>query len=260
MGAGSSIIARMMVQSGPRGTRPMPISGSKKVKAPIGDVHDNLAAMAPATRIEGHNSGPSSPKALVVDVEVVEKVAEPKNWQIYSLLTMAPKVYYHNDEYFLIKFKSIIDRDEVLYSGPHMMHNRPVIVIVWEADFDLNKEVFRIILLWLKLSGIPLSYWSLKSLRRIGSALCKPVYVDYCTTNMYKHGSYFLCENLVIMDITKPLPQSVKLFYHNGRVFEQDILYEQKAIYYVKCLQVGHNCQAKAGRQPNQGRGLKSRL
>lgn len=97
---------------------------------------------------------------------------------------MAPKVYYHNDEYFLIKFKSIIDRDEVLYSGPHMMHNRPVIVIVWEADFDLNKEVFRIIPLWLKLSGIPLSYWSLKSLRRIGSALCKPVYVDYCTTNM----------------------------------------------------------------------------
>lgn len=87
MGAGSSIISRMMVQSGPRGTRPLPISGSKKVKAPIGDVHDNLAAMAPATLIEGHNLGPSSPKALVVDVEVVEKVAEPKNWQIYSLLT-----------------------------------------------------------------------------------------------------------------------------------------------------------------------------
>lgn len=68
-----------------------------------------------------------------------------------------PKVYYHNDGYFLVKFQNIADRR---YSRPHMMQNRPVIVKVWEADFDLNKEVLRMIPLRIKLPGIPYSYWS----------------------------------------------------------------------------------------------------
>lgn len=39
-----------------------------------------------------------------------------------------PKLYYHNDGYFLVRFNSSDDKNELLYSGPHMMHTKPIIV------------------------------------------------------------------------------------------------------------------------------------
>ncbi|KAG5620750.1 hypothetical protein H5410_005968 [Solanum commersonii] len=54
-----------------------------------------------------------------------------------------PEVYYHNDGYFLVRFSSLDDRNEVLYSGPHMLNNKPIIVKVWSADFNFNKEVLQ---------------------------------------------------------------------------------------------------------------------
>ncbi|KAF3670715.1 hypothetical protein FXO37_08401 [Capsicum annuum] len=110
------------------------------------------------------------------------------------------------------------------------------------------------ILLGLKLPGLPLSYWSLNSLSRIGSDLGKPVYADNCTTNV---DCISYARILVIMDITKPLPQSIKVFDHNGGVVEHDIVYEWKPTYCDKYLQVGHNCQAKVKQQKNKEEGAK---
>lgn len=50
-----------------------------------------------------------------------------------------PKIYYHNDGYFIVKFQSIEDRDEVLYSGPHTINNKPVITKLWCVDFNFNE-------------------------------------------------------------------------------------------------------------------------
>lgn len=65
---------------------------------------------------------------------------------------------------------------------------------------------------------------------------------------------------LVIVDITKPLPQLVKLFDHNERVFKQYIAYEWKPTYCAKYLQVGHNCLTKAAQQLNQEEGAKGQI
>ncbi|KAM3337402.1 hypothetical protein P3S68_031727 [Capsicum galapagoense] len=58
------------------------------------------------------------------------------NWNYIA----KPKVYYHNDGYFLVKFGSAEDRDEVMYAGPHMMNNKPIIVKAWKPEFDLRHE------------------------------------------------------------------------------------------------------------------------
>ncbi|KAH0636028.1 hypothetical protein KY290_036423 [Solanum tuberosum] len=55
-----------------------------------------------------------------------------------------PKVYYHNDGYFLVKFTTLEDRDEVFYAGPHMLNKKPIIVKIWTPDFDFTKEVDKI--------------------------------------------------------------------------------------------------------------------
>lgn len=41
----------------------------------------------------------------------------------------------------MVKFNFTDDIDEVLYSAPHILNNRPIIMKVWYADFDFNKEV-----------------------------------------------------------------------------------------------------------------------
>ncbi|XP_033509708.1 uncharacterized protein [Nicotiana tomentosiformis] len=146
------------------------------------------------------------------------------NWNY----TAKPKVYYHNEGFFRIKFGSIADRDEVLFSGPHTMNNRPVIVRIWEADFDFNKEVLRMIPLWIKMLNLPLSYWSMDSLSRIGSVLGRPIYADECTTNVDR-VSY--ARMLIEIDVTKPLPDSIKARDPMGKAFDQEIKYDWKPTY-----------------------------
>lgn len=52
-----------------------------------------------------------------------------------------PKVYYPNDGYFAARLNSMDDRNELLHSGPHMKNTKPIIIKVWSADLDFNKEV-----------------------------------------------------------------------------------------------------------------------
>ncbi|KAF3670379.1 putative protein DOWNSTREAM OF FLC-like [Capsicum annuum] len=57
-----------------------------------------------------------------------------------------PKIYYHNNDYLLVKFASMDDRNDLLYSRPHILNNRPIILKARSANFDLNKE--DIVQLW----------------------------------------------------------------------------------------------------------------
>lgn len=82
-----------------------------------------------------------------------------------------PKVYYYNDGYFLVGFANMGDRNKVLYSGPHMLNNRPIIVNVWSLEFDFNNEVLKTVTIWVKYPNLPLSCWSMDSLSRISSGL-----------------------------------------------------------------------------------------
>ncbi|XP_075087806.1 uncharacterized protein LOC142169792 [Nicotiana tabacum] len=67
-----------------------------------------------------------------------------------------PKIYFHNDGYF----------------------------VVWSADFDFNKEVLQIIPVWVKYPNLPLNCWGAKSLSRISSGLGIPLYADACTAQL----------------------------------------------------------------------------
>ncbi|XP_019246473.1 PREDICTED: uncharacterized protein LOC109226128 [Nicotiana attenuata] len=146
-----------------------------------------------------------------------------------------PKVYYHNDGFFVVRFKNEEERNEVLYSGPCTIQNRPVITKAWTTDFDFNEEVLKTLPLWVKLPNLPLNCWGMDSLSRIGSGLGIPMYADECTTKV-ERISY--ARILVEMDITKPLPTKII-------VKDPSVVYDWKPTYCSTCLQLGHNCQTK---------------
>ncbi|KAG5632415.1 hypothetical protein H5410_004132 [Solanum commersonii] len=148
-----------------------------------------------------------------------------------------PKVYYHNDGYFLVRFANLDDRNKVLYSGPHLLNNRPIIVKVWSLEFDFNKEVLQIVPIWVKYPNLPLSCWSMDSLSRISSGLGEPLYADECTTKVDKIS---FARVLVEMDEARELPRKLK-------VEDPTVQYEWVPDYYAKCMQVGHKCNGKEG-------------
>ncbi|KAG5620014.1 hypothetical protein H5410_005232 [Solanum commersonii] len=158
-----------------------------------------------------------------------------------------PKVYYHNDGYFLVRLANLDDRNEVLYSGPHMMNNKPIIVKVWSAEFDFNKEVLQTVPIWVKYPNLPLSCWSQDSLSRISSGLGVPLYADECTTKVERIS---FARVLVEMDVARELPKKLKVEDPHGRVFEQAVQYEWIPEYCTKCMQVGHQCNKEEGNKP----------
>ncbi|KAH0664989.1 hypothetical protein KY285_026195 [Solanum tuberosum] len=128
-----------------------------------------------------------------------------------------------------------MERNEVLYSGPHMLNNRPIIVKVWSPEFDFNKEVLQTVPIC-QYPNLPLSCWSMDSLSRISSGLGEPLYADECTTKVDRIS---FARVLIEMDVTRELPRKLKVEEPNGRVFEQEVQYEWVSEYCAKCMQVG---------------------
>uniref|UniRef100_A0A0V0H2Y5 Putative ovule protein n=1 Tax=Solanum chacoense TaxID=4108 RepID=A0A0V0H2Y5_SOLCH len=134
-----------------------------------------------------------------------------------------PKIFYHNDGYFVIQLNSIEDRDEVLLSGPYTIGNRPIILKMWSENFDFKAEVLQIVPLWVRLPNLPLNCWGMDSLSRFGSALGVPLYADECTTNIERISYARL---LVEMDVTRKLPEKLKVLDLNGKLLEQAVEYD----------------------------------
>ncbi|XP_070018841.1 uncharacterized protein [Nicotiana sylvestris] len=75
-----------------------------------------------------------------------------------------------------------------------------------------------------KFPNLPLNLWSNQALSKIGSGLGKPLYADACTT-IVERISY--ARVLIEIDVTKPLPEKIKLYDPKGK----------------KCCQLGHTCK-----------------
>ncbi|XP_049360657.1 uncharacterized protein LOC125825359 [Solanum verrucosum] len=133
---------------------------------------------------------------------------------------MKPKVFYHNE-------------------GPYNIFNRPIIINPWSAEFNFKEEVLNAVPIWVKLPDLPLNWWSVSTLSKIGSGLGTPLYADACTTNIDRI-SY--ARILVEMDAAKPLPEAIKIGDPKGKIIDQKIVYDWRRVYCQKCCQVGHNC------------------
>ena len=79
-----------------------------------------------------------------------------------------PKFFLHEDGYFLVKFESLEDRNEILYSGSFTLNNRPMIVKSWTPNFNFHDEIMRVVPLWVRFPNLLLNCWGPETLSRIG--------------------------------------------------------------------------------------------
>ncbi|CAK8531877.1 unnamed protein product [Lathyrus sativus] len=158
-----------------------------------------------------------------------------KNWNFVQL----PDMYYNDESYFILRFKSFKDRDEVLLRGPYMIRNIPLLIHEWRPGFKVKDELLRTLPIWVKLPQLPIILWGDTSLNKIRSALGNPIMTDECTANRLR-VSY--ARILVEMDITKELPQTITIGDNEGEKIQQAIEYEWRPLFCSNCQKVGHSC------------------
>ncbi|XP_058762881.1 uncharacterized protein LOC131636267 [Vicia villosa] len=160
-----------------------------------------------------------------------------KFWNFVQL----PGIYYHEEGYFLLKFHSLHDRDQVQMKGPYSIHGAPMVLKEWYPKFEFKRDMLRTLPIWVKLPNLPLHYWGggAKSLGKIGSVLGTPLCTDECTANKLR-VSY--ARILVEIDVTSKQKDSIIIRDSIGRKIEHPIEYEWKPKYCEKCMKVGHNC------------------
>ena len=127
-----------------------------------------------------------------------------------------PDIFLHEEGYYIIKFKNLSDMNEILYSGPYTINNRPIILKQWCSDFDFGKGFLAEIPLWVNFPKLPLNCWGVGSLSRIASAIGVPLFADECTT---KQTRISYARMLIEVNVTKPIPQQITVMDPNGRTF-----------------------------------------
>lgn len=69
--------------------------------------------------------------------------------------SIKPQIYYHNEDYFVIRFANLEKRNQVRYTGTYTINNRPIVMKACTPDLNLHKEVLRTIPLWVKFQTFP---------------------------------------------------------------------------------------------------------
>lgn len=90
-----------------------------------------------------------------------------KFWNFIQL----SELYYHDEGYFILKFKAHKDKDLVVMRGSYTIRNMPMVLKDWSPDFDFKRDMLCTLPVWIKLLNLHLHLWSVRSLGNIGSAL-----------------------------------------------------------------------------------------
>ncbi|XP_070032704.1 uncharacterized protein [Nicotiana tomentosiformis] len=158
-----------------------------------------------------------------------------QNWNMVA----GPEVYYHKKGYYIVKFQSMADLNEVQYADPYSINNKPMILKQWCPEFDFNVEFLTELPLWVKFPSLPMNCSSLNSLSRIAIAIEVPKYADECTT---KQTRISFARMLIEVNVTKPLPDEVTVLDPLEKIFQQSVIFEWKPDYCEECLMIEHNC------------------
>ncbi|XP_058759242.1 uncharacterized protein LOC131632512 [Vicia villosa] len=153
-----------------------------------------------------------------------------------------PELYYNEEGYFLVRFKSKDERDAVLMRGPYTIFKKPVLLHEWTPNFTLKEDVPRVLPIWVIFPQLPLKFWGDKSIGKIASAIGKPLMTDECTARKLR-VSY--ARVLIEVYVTVALKEKIVIRDETEGKLTQRVDYEWKPLFCVKCNKVGHICRVK---------------
>eukprot|EP00253_Pinus_taeda_P031991 PITA_31991 len=73
--------------------------------------------------------------------------------------------------FFTVMFTNLEDKDRIFDGGPYFMASTGLYMRPWKPNFVPEKESFTQVLLWIRLFSLPIDYWGLNALKKIGDQL-----------------------------------------------------------------------------------------
>nr|XP_010917814.1 uncharacterized protein LOC105042341 [Elaeis guineensis] len=128
-------------------------------------------------------------------------------------LQYEPEAVALSEDHHLIRFQSAADCEGVLLGGPWFVADQLLAVEPWVPGFVPGVKQVRRVVVWLRLPGLPMEFWSPGMRRAIVAEAGKPVAVDEFTNNHRKAG---FAKFRVELDAGEPLKPGVLIRSDRG--------------------------------------------
>ncbi|CAN1151187.1 hypothetical protein LINPERHAP2_LOCUS18034 [Linum perenne] len=152
--------------------------------------------------------------------------------------------------FFTARFDSSEDYRRALLEGPWKIGEHYIVPRLWQEGFDPCTDTLSHTLVWVRLPGLPLEFFTETFLRRIGDKIGQLVRIDPTTLAMERGNYARIC---VRVDLSKKLLSKYKLLHKIRRVE-----YEGLHVVCFKCGIYGHTIDicpsARATETASQGK------
>jgi hypothetical protein len=135
-------------------------------------------------------------------------------------------------EYFLIYFTNEEDYTKALEDGPWLIYDHYLIAREWRPNFHPSNATIEKVVVWVRISELPIEYYDAKILHYIGNRIGKTVKVDR-NTLFQERGKY--ARVCVEVDLNKPL---LAMFELKEEVYKVE--YEGLHLLCRTCGKFGH--------------------
>ena len=137
--------------------------------------------------------------------------------------------------FFLVRFLSKEDLDNVLMKGPWFIGDQFLFIRPWEPFFKPSMANVLLIAVWIRLHELPIELYEAEVLKEIGESIGKVLRIDSYIA-MEARGRYArLC---IQIDINKPLVNTILI-----GCFEQAVSYEGIQSLCFSCGRLGHKVE-----------------
>lgn len=138
--------------------------------------------------------------------------------------------------FFTVVFSNLEDKDRVLDGGRYFLSSAGLYMRPWKVNFVPEKETFTQVPVWIRLFSLPIDYWGLATLKRIGDRL--DTFIKAAEATMQR--KYTSCARICVeMDVSGALHEGLWLEFRDEDYF-QAIDYEQIPFRCRKCHEHGH--------------------
>lgn len=153
------------------------------------------------------------------------------------------KVILHSKGYYIFKFHSVAERDNVLASGPWHFASKIIVLQPWKEGAEFFRTDCDRFPIWVKLSQIPLSYWSAEGISYIASGIGKPLFTDDITSKFDLLNFARVC---IEVNASFPFPSSINVTVLNEETLEDIIVpieveYQSRPPSCPTCKVFGHS-------------------
>ncbi|XP_072066711.1 uncharacterized protein [Arachis hypogaea] len=152
--------------------------------------------------------------------------------------------------YFMVKFDACEDREKVMLGGPWLIDGHYVAVKPWDIDFWPCEQSFGSMLVWVRISGLPIWCYQEQAMMRIASAIGVPIKVDLAT-KLAERGRYAR----VCVQINLGLPV-IKHIIVEG--VTHVVEYKSLNLICNSCARYGHDMAQCLGRDSREGKSADS--